>query len=955
MAPPSWADQSQLAFLHLWLGDFMSRQGEGKLHLFWAPLHDAWFRKWPENTALGLPMPDDVDARRLTEMELATLGAAIQVKKGKLENWFCNQRKKIGSATAPLGSTFTSGALLRKMFKISAPKRRRAHQPIELFQKMYPNLITAALKEAGYNELVDRAERMSVRTRVVRALWQEASAEVVSEIEGAVDREKDEIRAEELSEETSNATGPKKMSPHELQDGIDGLESVYTQVHKATYDAAGWVGMTILGGPNPRMGGELSLKMQVRFWHSPFLCFGETPAGHDFEESCVDFDKGVWDPFEDFLRASFTYQERAERALPVRGASSGDAPLHRDIPAENAAPPKKKHSKKKKKQAQPAVAAGWRPDAAPATAPVVATVPALSTAPVLATALAMTPPLPTPASTEDAISPRDYDSFAFDDPLPDNLADPLADFDNIFFANSFDINAPALLASDFNQWPTSNADAPMENDSFASWPPSSPPNFSSSPAPSSSLVPSPSSPSLSAAAAERPRPQAAFRGATSAPMTLTNVGGLAFPMPSPATTASTSFPKRSVLFDAFTPRATLPASPATPLRPAGSLLAGNTPGFASRTARAMASIIAAPLVLGVLRTHAEPVKGAWAAANPAFSRHTRDMGPGHHQSSLDDHTRPVPPAVSAPTSPTPVLPAPAPVPIVLAPTPLAPAPVLPAPAPILHAPTPVPVVRAPSPPAVNDSAPVLPGSRPRARMPTKPPIVVPELGAEEETPDADNAPVVPQSRPRMRTAPVRKVPVRKAQGKVSSAAMTASTAVATAKKVAETKGDVAKRRRGRPRKEVLEGGEDDVEGEDAALTDTTNTAGGAPAPTLIFSSRGSNTMAFEKVVQTRRAQMAAKKKAEEEAATLKQAAKGWLELPNPNGDTPTVVLTRARRPKLFVDGSAPARQVKNVRKNPHAASEAALLARTTEEKKRKGGADDENGVRSSKRRKTGSA
>ncbi|KAJ7692013.1 hypothetical protein B0H16DRAFT_1486581 [Mycena metata] len=49
--------------------------------------------------------------------------------------------------------------------------------------------------------------------------------------------------------------------------------------------------MTILGGPNPRMNGELTLKI---------ICFGETPAGNDFEETCVNFNENVVEPFEGF-------------------------------------------------------------------------------------------------------------------------------------------------------------------------------------------------------------------------------------------------------------------------------------------------------------------------------------------------------------------------------------------------------------------------------------------------------------------------------------------------------------------------------------------------------------------------------------------------------------------------------------------------------------------------------
>jgi hypothetical protein len=46
-----------------------------------------------------------------------------------------------------------------------------------------------------------------------------------------------------------------------LLSGIDVLEAFLGEAHKAIKDEAGWVGLTITGGPNPRMGGGLSYKM----------------------------------------------------------------------------------------------------------------------------------------------------------------------------------------------------------------------------------------------------------------------------------------------------------------------------------------------------------------------------------------------------------------------------------------------------------------------------------------------------------------------------------------------------------------------------------------------------------------------------------------------------------------------------------------------------------------------
>ncbi|KAJ7855743.1 hypothetical protein B0H14DRAFT_2579208 [Mycena olivaceomarginata] len=79
------------------------------------------------------------------------------------------------------------------------------------------------------------------------------------------------------------------------------------------YKGARWVGMTLVRGANPRMGGALSMKI---------ICHGTTPPGNNFEDSCVDFDKNV-EVFERFLQQVF--KECLARALEVKTLDTSDA------------------------------------------------------------------------------------------------------------------------------------------------------------------------------------------------------------------------------------------------------------------------------------------------------------------------------------------------------------------------------------------------------------------------------------------------------------------------------------------------------------------------------------------------------------------------------------------------------------------------------------------------------
>ncbi|KAJ7469196.1 hypothetical protein FB451DRAFT_1560174 [Mycena latifolia] len=361
MAPPPWATPEQTSWLDGWLKDYITRQAEHKLHIFWPAMFEAWFRQFPEYPALGLPMPNDPSARELTEDELVLLGDAIKLRRKRLRNWFRNHRAKVkNSSTAP-------SVVIRKLFNIDTTKRHRAHKPVELFQKRNKEQIDLEIererkglagksveaegedddsgsdtgKSSKARVKKNKSEHMLLRMRVVNALFADAAQEELDEIDAEIAREKEVIQAEEVAKESLDTSVAKTRSPEELQSGIDQLDGVFKELHHATYNAAGWVGMTILGGPNPRLEGELSVKI---------ICFGETPAGNDFEDVCVDFDKNVTEPFEAFLRAIYTAQECKARAMPPRSEPSApEGRVTRDDAPAAALPTKAKEPKRIRK------------------------------------------------------------------------------------------------------------------------------------------------------------------------------------------------------------------------------------------------------------------------------------------------------------------------------------------------------------------------------------------------------------------------------------------------------------------------------------------------------------------------------------------------------------------------------------------------------------------------------
>ncbi|KAJ7217440.1 hypothetical protein C8J57DRAFT_1732365 [Mycena rebaudengoi] len=408
MAPHIWASDPQLAFLKSRLPNFVTAQAAGQLAAFWPNLQERWFHDFPEEVAQGLPLPNALgDAPALTMHQMEALGAAIKRRKSMLQNWFRNQSKKIrhgGTSEAQVVSPLSC------FFK--SQKKTRPHHVIELYQMktQYKPKIEAALRRAGYFSIGERpdeneqdnwvdesdgsamaalkslqSERMRVRTRVVKALFDAEPA-----------NERDALKAETEGEKVKMALEkaiPEENTPRSYQQSIDQLADFYGEVHKVTQEKAGWVGFTITGGPHPRLNGQLSMKI---------ICFGTSPAGNNFEEAHEDFSGAVTLPFQAFLRRLFPQDVRRARALDPEDSLADEAEPAPEEPQSKKSKPRK--SKKKSKKAQPSVPTDALPDIALAAADTLPGIPLAAGEPPLASFSAHTSPTAAPSSPATASS-----------------------------------------------------------------------------------------------------------------------------------------------------------------------------------------------------------------------------------------------------------------------------------------------------------------------------------------------------------------------------------------------------------------------------------------------------------------------------------------------------------------------------------------------------------------------
>ncbi|KAJ6517579.1 hypothetical protein DFH09DRAFT_1332378 [Mycena vulgaris] len=329
MAPKRWTTSPQLAYLTLQLPDFIRRQAQKKQHLFWGAMEEGWFSRFPERAVLGLPGASDSAAPPLTAEESESLGQALSRRKKQLKSWFIRERKKIRTGTAVPGKKLTP--LAKALTKRTAPVGRRVHQAKEIFQIRNKDAIRAELTERGHDELneaarveartsseaetleeqnaavrMSRGERMRMRSGVVSELWANASAEEREAVRVEISRERAALAAEQRRAEERLGEANGKKTPEEYQDGVDGIDELFEEAHALTIESSGWVGITLLGGPTPRLGGECTVKV---------ICSGETPAGNSFAEACEDFEQGLLGRFKLFVERVFSARECNERAI----------------------------------------------------------------------------------------------------------------------------------------------------------------------------------------------------------------------------------------------------------------------------------------------------------------------------------------------------------------------------------------------------------------------------------------------------------------------------------------------------------------------------------------------------------------------------------------------------------------------------------------------------------------
>ncbi|KAJ7118148.1 hypothetical protein C8R44DRAFT_878777 [Mycena epipterygia] len=937
----------QLEYLEGLYGEFETKQAAKGLPPFWVKVKRGWFERWPVEPGLNLPSMSVggvmIEDAGFSEVDKLAVGKAQATMGEIIHNWYNNtsarnKRLAKGSATGQ-GS---SGSGLKELLLNLHQKRGRKNQCVEIWQQLHSTQMEEALRAGGFYELMrfekdgetpeERRARMkagrSAQMKMRRAVAQKQLDEAPEEEQAEVEMR---FKVQEAKDKEGEAVG--KSSGEEYEVGINKMGQMLRDVHTALEQVTGWVGATVMTGPVPSQAGKVGTQS---------YCFGVTPAGNTFEQSFPDWDHVVMEPLGAFGRRVFDRKTRQERAIqPARlgeddAAAVEDATLATEPPREPSV--KRIRAPRKKK---------------PAPVPLESE---------------SSTPMAGPSSVGQGGPLDDDDQHGFTRNADDDFLADFASFDWEGAAAGIDTDASLVLPTA----PPDLSGRPLPRPAYKGAP-YSPATVGGSAGSASAFLstdllsflppygslpmPDEATPSFQLTSLSSESPTQAELVDLVSNFVYSSVPGTPTQRLHVSPVTSTSLPSTPSLDSHILPQAPGPgvrrtasvgtpsplqfvqtaSTAATPVRSGSSTMPTRSPSLATPT-RSVPSHVAAP-------------SSATAAprATPASTPPPRIATSNLLNAQIAPLATPAstPPLVVATSSSLnaqiapPATPASTPPPVVGTPIRLTVSVVTPASTPCLASPTTIATaVPAPltTPPRVATPSATCLGTPPRmARIASMMLRTSPPPSLTTLTPD--NFPI---SRP-MSNAPHDPTISRgrgrgrgggrgRGRGRGAGGAAVVPWIEVEGGLDAGGRGGEAKRGKGRPRKSV----------ESSALLDTTNQdeeAGGEPV--LIYRIGNGGTMRFNREVEARKKEVEAAKEAEVNAQAV---ARGYWELPNPNGETPTIVMPRIRKPARMPDGSAaPSIPIKATRAkkavtrpNPHAASEAALLARSaTGSKKRR--------------------
>ncbi|GBE84369.1 hypothetical protein SCP_0603480 [Sparassis crispa] len=296
MAPPTWANTTELEWLQEQLPRFLDHQKCKKLQTFYRTLFTEWDTQFQECAHL---FPAINPMVQLTPEQDAELTQAIAKQQKQLYNWYNNRKSKGCSADK------TAASILKNFIPKGAVLVKHLPQVVEAYShKYYKEKIKKDIDSEIKEKNLKKGEALPIVRCLTQAAYDAETPEVKAEIIADVERKKAEREAEEVQTEEAHLQG--EYSPAEYQKMLDCMPAAFDQFLGAMSKSTGWRFSVFGGGPSPEDGGNL----RSMVFHS-----GDSSSALKFSDTIPDFEMQFMEPFGQFMAMSYPLADHQRHAL----------------------------------------------------------------------------------------------------------------------------------------------------------------------------------------------------------------------------------------------------------------------------------------------------------------------------------------------------------------------------------------------------------------------------------------------------------------------------------------------------------------------------------------------------------------------------------------------------------------------------------------------------------------
>ncbi|TFK59262.1 hypothetical protein BDN72DRAFT_865299 [Pluteus cervinus] len=233
--PKRCFDKDQLAMLQTKVGGFLDAQSRGRGKAYARAVHSEFSKRWPEREEL---FPG---RRKIKPEEEAKIQLLREKKEGQILSW-------LHRSSAPRGRL--TGRAIQHLVRKHRNKRKRAYQPGEVYNQLYPAKVNAVYEEQKTPDL-SRGQRLNLIRKIANELLEGESEEVKEEVKEAREKKRNELHAEQDVDSDLEAAAENADST--LQEYIEDLPIIWSslmdEVGKLCPD---WGFQLVAAGPMPK-------------------------------------------------------------------------------------------------------------------------------------------------------------------------------------------------------------------------------------------------------------------------------------------------------------------------------------------------------------------------------------------------------------------------------------------------------------------------------------------------------------------------------------------------------------------------------------------------------------------------------------------------------------------------------------------------------------------------------